>query len=76
MSRRRSFRKWLERQTDRRDAVGDFARDALRDEEFPAQPDAWDTVSSSLLLAGASAPAVEAAKKAWAEFRRTSGGMP
>lgn len=61
-----TFTQWLIEQTTRSDAVGDFARDAHADQQWPENADLADLRGH---LPGALHPVLE---EAWAEYRGTT----
>ncbi len=76
-----TFYGWLTRNIYRSDSVGDFARDATIDSEFPHKPSmAVSSPGPAVVFrylegVGASDWAVEAAREAWTEYELYSGGL-
>jgi len=64
----RSFAAWLKSQRHRDDAVGDLARDAAADRRWPKAARSLQCLLGYLDGRGACAGAVEACRRAWAEF--------
>jgi uncharacterized protein YozE (UPF0346 family) len=65
---RSDFHRWLARQAKRNDPVGDLARDAIGDRDFPVSEAHIDRLRRYLERAGASGPAMNAFEEAWREF--------
>jgi len=67
-----SFLTWIKDQSDRQDAIGDFARDvkANRDAERPTAKTTKTGWETYLLSKGACDGAFEAFEAAWAEHRQ------
>jgi uncharacterized protein YozE (UPF0346 family) len=65
---RSDFHRWLVMQTDRNDAVGDFAQDAMENRKFPAAETQKAELERYLRLSGASKESIRAFGEAWAEF--------
>lgn len=63
-----AFYRWLRKQRDRRDPVGDLARDALGDRDFPKAAD-FDRAESYLYSCNACYEAHLALRRAFSEFR-------
>lgn len=67
---RSDFHRWLEGQVTRNDVVGDFARDAMSDREFPAAESEMHRLKHYLqMTAWASSAAREAFVEAWGEYK-------
>jgi uncharacterized protein YozE (UPF0346 family) len=67
---RSDFHRWLEGQVTRNDVVGDFARDAMSDREFPAAESEIGRLKHYLqMTAWASSAAREAFAEAWGEYK-------
>jgi len=62
------FGTWLERFTQVRSAIGDLARDAAADPDWPDGPDELETYADHLEEAGASEAALETLADAWARY--------
>lgn len=62
---------WCKEQVKRNDAVGDIARDIVADEEFPATGLIAVMVGHIKKYPNHSDKAIDALKKAWAEYRET-----
>ena len=65
----RSFAAWLRNQRRRDDPVGDLARDAAADRHWPKAAKSLPRLLDYLAGRGACPGAVEACRRAWAEFR-------
>jgi len=65
----RSFVAWLRNQRRRDDPVGDLARDAAADRHWPKAAKSLPRLLDYLAGRGACPGAVEACRRAWAEFR-------
>ena len=63
------FTTWLKAQRGRDDAVGDLARDAAADPHWPKAAKSLPRLLDYLAGRGACPGAVEACRRAWAEFR-------
>lgn len=64
----RAFHDWLEKQRDRRDPVGAFAKDVWQDEKFPRRVGSERDLVTYMEKRGAGDAAIEAARDAWIEF--------
>jgi uncharacterized protein YozE (UPF0346 family) len=64
------YKQWLLEQTDRQDPIGDLARDASEDEEFPG---ALHEIKDYLYLVGACDGALEAFESSVKEYRNLRG---
>lgn len=62
-----AFYRWLRKQQDRRDPVGDLARDAISDPDFPKTAD-YERAESYLSACWACDGAFKALRRAFAEF--------
>jgi uncharacterized protein YozE (UPF0346 family) len=62
------FYEWLTEQRDRHDPVGDFARDAWQDAQFPHGVSSRQDLISYMESRGAREDAREAAREAWDEY--------
>lgn len=61
-----TFMKWLKKQVDRDDPIGDLAKDAMRDKRHkPKSRRGWERFLSDV---GACYAARDAAKQAWDEY--------
>ena len=69
IARATGFQKWLFAQADRDDLVGDLARDAIQDVNWPPTS-SYRQLKNYLHLAHACAGAVEALLRAFLEYRR------
>jgi uncharacterized protein YozE (UPF0346 family) len=69
MANKRSFYEWLMKQVDRNDPVGDLARDAKSDNQFPVSATHFGRVLGHLAAMGAGQPAKQALQEAWREYR-------
>jgi len=63
-----TFYQWLLPQINRPDRVGDTARDAVVDEQFPRESDQYEEIKSYLDSFGACSAAIESFKKGWLEY--------
>ena len=63
-----SFTKWLSKQRDRNDWVGDLAIDAHYDKKWPKRGKSFDIFERHLEEMGARDNAIEALKTAWKEY--------
>ncbi len=63
------FYDWIITQVDRDDPIGDLARDAKRDKNFPKQATTAHELTAYLTINGACHDAVEALRKAWKSFK-------
>lgn len=63
-----TFYQWLLPQIDRPDCVGDIARDAVNDNQFPRENIYYEDVKSYLVSLGACAAAIESMKESWLEY--------
>ena len=63
------FTTWLKAQRGRDDPVGDLARDAAADRHWPKAAKSLPRLLDYLAGRGACPGAVEACRRAWAEFR-------
>ena len=64
----KSFYAFLKTYTDRDDPVGDFARDARRDNQFPRQTTSWSRIEGYLTMRGACREAKAAGREAFDLF--------
>ncbi|MFI1890445.1 YozE family protein [Streptomyces jumonjinensis] len=62
------FGGWLAQFTQVRGAIGDLARDASADTDWPEGPDELETYTDHLDAAGASPAALETLTEAWARY--------
>lgn len=63
-----TFYQWLLPQVDRHDRVGDIARDAVVDKQFPRESNQYEEIKSHLDSLGACAAAIESFKEGWLEY--------
>jgi uncharacterized protein YozE (UPF0346 family) len=63
-----TFYQWLLPQIDRPDRVGDIARDAVIDEQFPRESNLYEEIKSYLDSQGACSAAIESFKESWLEY--------
>jgi len=63
-----TFYQWLLPQIDRPDRVGDIARDAVNDNQFPRESIYYEEIESYLLSVGACTAAIESMKESWLEY--------
>lgn len=66
--RRRGFASWLKKQIDRDDPIGDLARDAERDDDWPPSDESKGGIESYLHYKRACSEALEAFSDAWQEW--------
>jgi len=64
-----SFYRWLSKQIDRDDPIGDIAIDVLRDKSFPTNSQALPRLERHVLLKGGHEDALTALREAFSEFR-------
>ena len=73
------FVEWLAQQTRRRDAIGDFARDTRRDDDWPPPGKVSRSKLRAYLEARGAIPEVlttlDAAWEEWDAYRRASRGV-
>ncbi|MFF4249480.1 YozE family protein [Streptomyces sp. NPDC001822] len=62
------FGGWLAQFTQVRSGIGDLARDAAADADWPEEPDELETYVDHLEAAGASTAALETLVDAWAQY--------
>ncbi|WP_331764366.1 YozE family protein [Streptomyces sp. NBC_01506] len=62
------FGDWLAQFTQVRGAIGDLARDAAADTDWPEEPDELETYVDHLDAAGASPAALETLADAWTQY--------
>lgn len=65
-----TFYQWLLPQIDRPDRVGDIARDAVNDNQFPRESIYYEEIKSYLVSLGACTAATESMKESWLEYIR------
>lgn len=63
-----TFYQWLLPQIDRPDCVGDIARDAVNDNQFPRENIYYEEIKSYLVSLGACTAALESLKESWLEY--------
>ena len=66
------FYRWLVRQTDRNDPIGDLAGDVRGDASYPSSSEAISAARSYLINRKACDEALQALTEAWAEFKAKS----
>ena len=72
-----SFLAWCRLQLRREDAVGDFCRDWVADRDRPRGSfSSWWYVHQYLLSVNAIPEAIDAGRRAWAEWRALRGPRP
>jgi uncharacterized protein YozE (UPF0346 family) len=69
-----TFYAWVRSQRGRDDAVGDLARDVMRDRNFPREANDYDALYFHLYEMGACPAALRAFDRAWEEFQRARRG--
>ncbi len=62
------FYRWLSRQIDRDDLIGDIASDAVRDNSFPSNSQALNRLERHIILKGGREDALTALREAFSEF--------
>lgn len=62
------FYRWLKKQKDREDPIGDLAKDALEDNSFPFGTDSHKIVKCHLISKQACSEAIQALKEAFDEY--------
>jgi uncharacterized protein YozE (UPF0346 family) len=67
---RSPFHRWLEKQAERNDHIGDLARDVISDREFPVEENSLPKLRGYLYECGAIFEAMTALETAWGEFSR------
>ena len=71
------FFRWLEKQIQRDDIVGDLAQDVLRDKAFPITEDSLDILRAHLMARRACSAAIVALDEGWGEYlRKAKSRMP
>ena len=65
-----TFTQWLEDQVERQDAVGEFARDAMQDDDWPQMAVMKSSFGFYLTQSDASLVALNVLDDAWAEFQQ------
>jgi uncharacterized protein YozE (UPF0346 family) len=68
--RRTPFFRWLSKQRKREDTIGDFARDAVADFNFPRWAGDCDAIANYLRAQDACNGAIGVLCEAWAEWER------
>ncbi|MBF5039878.1 hypothetical protein INP77_10285 [Methylophilus sp. 13] len=68
MAKVSSFYKWLNKQSNRDDIIGDLAKDLERARNIPQESNDIEIWLSHLRCNGACQEAIEAMHEAWAEF--------
>jgi len=63
-----TFYQWLLPQIDRPDRVGDIARDAVNDNQFPRESIYYEEIKSYLVSLGACTAVKESMKESWLEY--------
>ena len=63
-----TFYQWLLPQIDRPDRVGDFARDAVVDKNYPRESNQFQEIESYLHSQGACSAAIDSFKEGWLEY--------
>lgn len=63
-----TFYQWLLPQIDRPDRVGDIARDAVVDDQFPRESNQYEEIKSHIDSLGTCAAAIESLKEGWLEY--------
>jgi uncharacterized protein YozE (UPF0346 family) len=64
------FYRWLKKQKERDDPIGDLANDALTDKSFPTETDSIKIIKGHLMFSRASDEAIQALHEAFDEFER------
>lgn len=63
------FYRWLKRQQDREDPIGDLAGDVGRDDAYPQATDSIKVIRTHLMQKHAVPEALQALEEAWGEFK-------
>lgn len=63
------FARWLKKQKDRDDPIGDLANDVSRDARFPITKNDLGLLKTHLIFQNACSEALQALEEAWAEFK-------
>lgn len=63
-----TFYQWLASQIERPDRVGDSARDAMADSNYPRESNMYGEINAYLLSQGASHRAIESLNEGWLEY--------
>ena len=63
------FYRWLAKQKDREDPIGDLSNDVQRDKSFPIETDSLEKIKSHLIRQSACNGAIQALEEAHEEFR-------
>jgi hypothetical protein len=74
--RQRTFRETLQQNRHRHDAIGDFCRDALSDPGFQRRITCWDRLERYLQDQSAIDRAIEAARRCFGLYERTTSRGP
>jgi len=69
---RSQFHRWLGQQAQRRDAIGDLARDVLRDKMFPVSASSREAVLHYLETVARAREVIATFKDSWREYRRVN----
>jgi uncharacterized protein YozE (UPF0346 family) len=64
------FYRWLLKQKDRNDPIGDLANDALSDKSFPINSDSFVNIKKHLNFKGACYEAIQALTEAFKEYKK------
>src|SRR5690606_32808062 len=63
------FYRWLKKQKERDDPIGDLANDALTDKSFPTETDSLKIIKDHLMFSRACDEAIQALNEAFDEFK-------
>ena len=64
------FYRWLKKQVQRDDPIGDLANDAKSDSTFPVSSNSFEEITHYLMMRDACSEAIVALREAWDEFTR------
>ncbi len=70
---RTTFSRWLLRQADQDTAIGDLARDAKQDADWPRRAEALGTYVQHLRGSGACEAAMQALERSWKAWQDSDG---
>jgi uncharacterized protein YozE (UPF0346 family) len=71
---RSPFHRWLEKQAQRQDEIGDLARDVMRDERFPVSASSRDAVLHYIETVARDREVIATFKESWLKFSRVKLG--
>lgn len=70
------FYRWLKKQKDRDDPIGDLANDALSDKFFPTETDSLEVIKTHLIVKRPCDEAIQALDEAFDEFKKKNRNRP